>query len=289
MPSKSVPDPIPYVQWMLHSNDVSAQILKVFTIKSKWLCQAGAQAGDHGGRKGRALRNPMKWTGTASWWLPGVRDNALPSLVFSFPSPHMHGPPLPAAAVTWCNHSWRWTCPSLGLLLASVTVDLLWAGPICPHSRPTCTRVLCTAAAKGQDGDKGKDTFLCKTLEPFLPPPAHVKTTSMLPDPVISCWSPPWGAIDYAILLKTCSCLGVEKPASSALLLLHGPCCYWAQAGTAHCRTDKSVERWGARARNSSSIWTASRPRRWWASITRKPLAQVWMLVSYIGGVEEVK
>ena len=85
MPSKSVPDPVPYVQWMLHSKDVSAQILKVFAMKSKWLCQAGTQAGDHGRRRGRALRNPTQWTGTANWWLPGVRDNALPSLVFSFP------------------------------------------------------------------------------------------------------------------------------------------------------------------------------------------------------------
>ena len=223
MPSKSVPDPVPYVQWMLHSKDVSAQILKVFAMKSKWLCQAGTQAGDHGRRRGRALRNPTQWTGTANWWLPGVRDNALPSLVFSFPPPHTHRPPPPAAAVTWRNHSWHWTSPSLGLLLASVTVDLLWEGPICSHSRPASIRVLCAAAAKGQDGNEGKDTFLCKTLGPCLPPPARVKTTSVLPNPVISCWSPPCGAIDYAILLKTRSCLGVEKPTFSVLLLLHGP------------------------------------------------------------------
>ena len=33
MPSQSVPDPAPYVQWMFYSKDVSAQILRVFTMK----------------------------------------------------------------------------------------------------------------------------------------------------------------------------------------------------------------------------------------------------------------
>ena len=145
--------------------------------------------------------------GRSNWWLPGVKSNAFPLFVFSFPPPHIHGPSLPATVVTWCNHSCHWTSPSLGLLLASITVDLLWEDTTCSHSWPM--------AAGRQDGNKGKDTSLCKTLEPFLHPPALVKTTSLLPNPVINYWSPPYWTIDYAILLKTCSCLGIEKPTFS--------------------------------------------------------------------------
>lgn len=70
MPSKSVPSQVPY--GCLTLRGVNVQTSKVFTVNSKWSCQAGAWARDHAGRKGSPLRNPVWWIGASYRSFPGL-------------------------------------------------------------------------------------------------------------------------------------------------------------------------------------------------------------------------